>query len=144
MLLPLRRNHFFRSSWNIMELSKFTAENLKYFDLDAVDMKTWSHGCKSKKKSLYGICSPVDVSYWNTYNTTSTVKSIFGTLLDMYLYRVSGVKNLRTDDMCALDFKILLNYSSPEHYVVFLNPHWNLYRRRRSVRLRAGIRKHSS
>jgi hypothetical protein len=140
MLLPLRRNHFFRSFWCFEHMTKITAKDIKYLDLDSVNKMpfvTWfydhEYGDRISLTSL-------DLSYWNTYNVGINFNNPFEFLMSYYFINMHnyGTKNFRTDNMDHAHFS-LVTASSPIYFNkdwktaqltelwMDENPHWNMY-----------------
>lgn len=137
MILILRRNHFFRSAWDLTKMGMPAQTELKYFDLDTVSEEMWLRKCRFYKLKSPAIHT-IDVSYWNTYHATIPRENVFYILLDFYLgMHVYGIKNLRSENMSNSDFEMMLESSSSEHYnndwktahltyIFPFNPHWNM------------------
>jgi hypothetical protein len=126
---------------------RLNAKNLKYFDLDAVNMNTWTRKCGIQRKYLtYANLKPVDVSYWNTYHATAPCKtyytrrkhnatqrstiiypeSVFFLLLNEYITETSilGIRNLRTDSMNDMEFDLMDVSNDDVNHTEYLNNDW--------------------
>jgi hypothetical protein len=142
--LTLRRNHFFRSSWKLEKAKNLYEEDVKYLDLDVLNIirfENWMK-CRRIKRNMF-VLTPqlLDLSYWNTYNIgVASNESIFNELLFLCLYNhdICGFKNFRTDNMRNIDFWSLNVFEDQDHFnknwktahltdIAEINPHWNLY-----------------
>jgi hypothetical protein len=94
MILTLRLNHFFRSSWCIEKMEDFDFYDVKYLDLSILtkfDIRQWyvdfhykndnTEQAKDMRRILLKRkrCRWLDVSYWDTYNVHKMGFSNFDT-----------------------------------------------------------------